>query len=82
MEIFCHTNVILDLLLNKSIISEWWVSLLNFISNDKKLLYHTDQINEHNNSLNNKIHTYDQIRTMVVNLGRKKGENNKKFILN
>ena len=35
-----------------------------------------DQISEHINSSNNKIHSYDQMRKMVVNLGSKKGKNN------
>ena len=37
-----------------------------------------DQISEHINSSNNKIHSYDQMRKMVVNLGSKKGKNNYK----
>ena len=39
-----------------------------------------DQISEHINSSNQKIHSYVQIRKMVVNLVSKKLENNETFL--
>ena len=35
-----------------------------------------DQISEHINSSNHKIHSYDKMSKMIVNLGSKKCENN------
>ena len=49
-----------------------------FVLNDKKLSSHIDQISEHINYSNQKIHSYDQMRKMIVNLGTKKCENNNK----
>ena len=46
-----------------------------FVLNDKKLSSHIDQISEHINYSNQKIHSYDQMRKMIVNLGSKKYEN-------
>ena len=35
-----------------------------------------DHISEHINYSNHKIHSYDQMRKMIINLGSKKLENN------
>ena len=43
-------NMIWGLLLNKSKGFEWWVSLLFFVLNGKKLSSHMAQISEHTNS--------------------------------
>ena len=64
--------IIFDLLLNKSNIFEWKVSLLFFVINDKKLSSSMAQISEHINSSNHKIHSYDQVGKMIVNLSNKK----------
>ena len=47
-----------------------------FVLNYKQLSSHMDQISEHINSSNNKIHSYDQMSKIVVNLVSKKCENN------
>ena len=47
-----------------------------FVLNDNKLSSHMDQISEHNNPLDHKIHSHDQTRKMVVNISSKKCENN------
>ena len=49
-----------------------------FVLNDKKLSSHMAQISEHINSSNHKIHSYDQMGTMIVNLSNKKCKNNNK----
>ena len=36
---------------------------------DNKLLSHMDQMNEQNNSKNQKVHFYDQMRKMIGNFG-------------
>ena len=46
-----------------------------FVLNDKKLSSHMAQINEHVNSSNHIIHSYDQMSKIIVNLGSKKYEN-------
>ena len=43
-----------------------------FVLNDKKLSSHMVQISEHINSSNSKIHSYYQMRKIIVNLGNKK----------
>ena len=45
-----------------------------FFPNDTKLSSHMDQISEHLNASNHKIHPQDQMRKMVVNLGSNKGK--------
>ena len=72
----CHENIILDLLLKKPKSFEWWVSLLFFVLNDKKISSRMDQISEHINSSNHNTHSRDQISKMVVNLGSKTVKNN------
>ena len=47
-----------------------------FFLNDNKLSSHMDQISEHINYSNEKNHSYDQMRKIIVNLGSKKCENN------
>ena len=47
-----------------------------FFINDKKLSSHMDQISEHINFSNHKIHSYDKMSKMIVNLGSNKFENN------
>ena len=47
-----------------------------FCYQDTKLSSHMDQINEHINSSNHKIYSYDQIGGMIVNLVNNKCENN------
>ena len=47
-----------------------------FFFNDKKLLSHMTQISEHINSSNHNIHSYDQTRKMIFNIGSEKGKNN------
>ena len=47
-----------------------------FFLNDKKLSSHLDQIGEHISSSNQKIHSYDQIRKIIVKLGSNKFEDN------
>ena len=42
--------------------------IVNFFLNDKKLSSNLAQISEHNNSSNRKIHFYDQMINMTVNL--------------
>ena len=65
--IFClNKTIILDLLLNKSNSFEWQVSLLFFVFNDKKMSSHMDHISEHINSSNQKIHSYDKIRKLLL----------------
>ena len=44
------------------------VIIVIFVLNDKKLSSHMAQISEHINSSNHKIHCYDQIRKIIVNL--------------
>ena len=66
------------LLSNKSKSFEWQVPLLFFVINDTKQSSHMDQISEHINSSNHKIHSYDQMGTMIVNLSNKKCKNNNK----
>ena len=68
-------NIILDLLLKKLKSFEWQESLLIFLNN-KKLSSNMVQISEHINSSNHKIHSYDQMREIIVNLGSNKGKNN------
>ena len=48
-----HKKIILNLLLKKSKIFEWQVSLLFFVLDNKKLTSHMAQISEHINYLNN-----------------------------
>ena len=55
-----HENIIFDLLLNKSKIFEWQISLLYYVLNDKKLSSNLAQISEQINSANQKIHSYYQ----------------------
>ena len=64
----CNKRIILDLLLNKSNSFEWQVSLLFFVINDKKISSHMAHISEHINSSNRKIHSYDQMGEITVNL--------------
>ena len=45
-----------------------------FFSNDRKLSSLLAQISEHNNSLNHKMHFFDKISKMIVNLGSRKCE--------
>ena len=47
-----------------------------FFNQRQKLPSHMDKISKHINSSNNKIHSYDQMSKMIVNLGNKKFENN------
>ena len=72
----CHKNIILDLLLNISKSFEWHISLLFFVLGDKTFLSHMTQISEHINSSNHKIHSYDKMIKIIVNLGNDKCENN------
>ena len=65
--VFCHKNIILDLLLNESNSFEWEVSLLFFVLDDNKLSSHMAQISEQINYSNKKIHSYDQISKIIVN---------------
>ena len=64
------------MILKKPKILEWRVSLLLFVLGNKKLSSHMPQISKHINSSSHKIHSYDQISKMVVNLGSKKCKNN------
>ena len=50
-----------------------------FFLNKNKLSSHMDQISEHIKYSNHKIHSYDQMRKMIVNLGSNKCENNNNF---
>ena len=50
--------------------------MLFFVINRKKLSPHMDQISEYINFSNHRIHSYDKMRNMIVNLGSKKGKNN------
>ena len=43
-----------------------------FFLKDNKLSSNMDQISEHINSSNNKIHSYDKISKIILNLGSKK----------
>ena len=70
-----NKNIILDLLLNKSKSFEWKASLLFFVINDMKLLSHMYQISEKINSSNHKIHSYDNMGKMIVDLSNKKFKN-------
>ena len=47
-----------------------------FVINDKKLLLHMDQIIKRINYINHKIHYYDQMRKIIVNLGSNNGDKN------
>ena len=67
-----NKNIILDLLLNKSNIFEWEVSLLFFAINDTKLSSNMAHISEHINSSDQKIHSYDNMGKIIVNLSNKK----------
>ena len=49
-----------------------------FILNSKILSTHLDQISHHINSTNHNIYSYDQISKIIINLGKKKGDNNDK----
>ena len=64
------------LLLNKPKSFEWQVLLLFHVINDKKLSSHMAQISEQINYPNKKIHSYNQMRKMIIDIGSKKGENN------
>ena len=68
----------MDLLLHKSNIFEWQVSLLFFIINDTKMSPRMAQISEHINSSNHKIYFYNHMGKMIVNLSNKIFENNNK----
>ena len=50
--------------------------MLFFLLNDKKLSSHMAWISEHINLSNQKIHSYDQMRKIIVNLIIKKYEDN------
>ena len=50
--------------------------IIVFFLNDNKLLSRMAQISEHVNSSNHKIHSYDQMSKLIVNLVSKKCENN------
>ena len=71
-----NKNIILDLLLNKSNSFECQVSLLFCVLDYKKMSSHMAHISEHINSSNHKIHSYDQMRKMIVNLVFNKCEDN------
>ena len=73
-----NNNIFYYFLLNKSKSFEWQVSLLFFI-NDTTLSSHMSQISEHINSSNHKIHSYDQMGKMIINLSNKTCENNNNF---
>ena len=73
---FAIVIFLIDLLLNKSKSFGWQVSLLFFVLKEKKLSSHMAQISAHINSSNQKIHSYDQTRKIIVNLSSKKYENN------
>ena len=75
-EEFVILKSILNLLLNKPKSFVYQVSLLFFVLTDKKLSSHTDQISEHMNLSNHKIHSHNKMRDIIVNLGGKKFENN------
>ena len=47
-----------------------------FVINDTKMSSHMDQISEHINSSNQKIHSYQQMGTMIFNLSNKKFKRN------
>ena len=47
-----------------------------FVLNNSTLSSHMDHISEHINSPNHKIHSYDKMNRMIVNLGSKTYENN------
>ena len=64
----------MGLLLSKSKSFEWQILLLFFVLGDKKLSSHIDQISEQINYSNQKIHSYNKIINMIVNLGSKKGK--------
>ena len=66
----------MGLLLSKSKSFEWQILLLFFVLGDKKLSSHIDQISEQINYSNQKIHSYNKIINMIVNLGSKKGKKN------
>ena len=48
-----------------------------FFLSDKTMSSHMDQISENINYSNHKIHSYDQMSKIVVNLGSKKCEDKK-----
>ena len=52
--------------------------IIIFFLKDNKLSSHMAQISEHINDSNQQIHSYDQTRENIVNLGSTKGENNNK----
>ena len=70
----------MNLLLNKPKIFVYQVSLLFFVLTDKIFSSHTDQISEHMNLSNHKIHSHNKMREIIVNLGGKKFENNNNSI--
>ena len=76
-DFFVIKNIILDVLLNKSKSFEWQVKLLFFVLNYNKLSPHMAQISEHIKSSNQKTHSHDQMRKMIVNSVSKKCEDNK-----
>ena len=53
--------------------------MLFFLLNDKKFSSHMAQISEHIKSLNHKIHSYDKMIKIIVNLGSKKCEDNNNY---
>ena len=53
--------------------------MLFFVSNDKNISSHMGQSSEHINSSNQKIHSYDQMIKMIVNLGNNKCKNNNNY---
>ena len=50
-----------------------------FSSQQQNISSHMTQISEHINSSNHKIHSYDQMRKLIVKLGSKKGKNIDKY---
>ena len=46
-----------------------------FLIDEMKLSSNMDEISEHINSTNHKIHSYHQMGKMIVNLNKKKCEN-------
>ena len=49
-----------------------------FVLNDSKLSSHMFHISQYINSSNKKIHSYDQMNNMIIDLGSNKCENNNK----
>ena len=66
----------MDLLLNNPKSLNGRFPYCFFVLDDKELSPHIDQISEHIHYKNQKVNFYDQMRTMIVNLGSKKCYNN------